>query len=123
MNELSTVLTSIEPADDLFQTRAFFSVIDTKLSVDQITTDRVIAILDSYLRDERFTLYEQNKMMELIVNYDDLSDKMYNTRLKEQLRDDIKEFFNNYRHFHLYDCQSWEKANANLIAKFEGSDK
>jgi hypothetical protein len=68
-------------------------------------------------------LYEQNKMMELIVNYDDLSDKMYNTRLKEQLRDDIKEFFNNYRHFHLYDCQSWEKANANLIAKFEGSDK
>jgi hypothetical protein len=122
VNELSTVLTSIDLADDIFQTRAFFGVVHTKLLIDRITTEHVIAIVDRYMRDERLTLFEQNKMMELIADYDSLSDITDKTRLKEKLRDDIKEFFDNYRHFGLHDHQSWEKIDAGLVAKFEGGN-
>ena len=122
VNVLSSVLTSIDLADDIFQTRAFFGVVNTKLMVDRITTEHVIGILERYMRDERLTLYEQNKMMELITDYDYLSDNMRKKRLKEKLHDDIKEFFDNYRHFGLHDHQSWEKIDAALVGKFEGND-
>jgi SMI1 / KNR4 family (SUKH-1) len=119
VNELITVLTSMDLSDDIFQVRAFFYAIDTKIMVDKITIDHVVAILNHYARDERFTSLERNKMMKIIAEYDLLSNRMFKKKVKERIREEIKEFFNNYRYFHLDDCQSWEKINTNLVTKFE----
>ena len=121
LNELITVIDSMNLTDDLLQVRAFFGVINTKLIIDKISTDHVISILDSFSHDERFTSYERNKMNSLIVDFDYLYDSMSpQKKLKQQLHDDIKDFFNNYRHFNLYYYQNLGKTNADLVKKFEG---
>jgi hypothetical protein len=122
LNELITVLDSIYLTEDILQVRAFFGVINLKLIVDQIGTDQIISILDNFSHDERFTPHERNKMMDLIVDSDYLYDTMRNAQLKQQLREHIKDFFNNYSNFNLYHLKNWEKTNADLVKKFESTN-
>jgi hypothetical protein len=120
LNQLISVLNSINLNEDIFHVRAFFGEIDIKLLIDQIETDHVISILDSFSHDERFTQYERNKMMSLIIDSDYLYEIEPKAKLQKQLREDIKEFFNNYSKFRRYDHPNWEKINADLVKKFEG---
>lgn len=121
LNELITVIDSMNLTDDLLQVRAFFGVVDTKLIIDKISTDQVISILDGFSHDERFTAYERQKMMDLIVEFDYLNGSIFSKkRSKQQLREDIKGFFHNYWNFYLYYHQNWEKTNADLVKKFGG---
>jgi hypothetical protein len=119
LNGLITVLSSINLTEEILQVRAFFGVVNLKLSVDQIETDHVISILDNFSHDERFTQYEKNKMMDLIVDSDYLYGIMPKAKLKQKLRENIKDFFKNYINFNLYHQPNWEKNNADLVKKFE----
>ena len=122
LNQLVSVLDSIDLNEDILHVRAFFGEIDTKLLIDQIETDHVISILDSFSHDERFTQYERNKMMSLIIDSDYLYGIKPKAKLKQQLSEDIKDFFKNYSKLQRYDHPNWEKINADLVKKFESTN-
>lgn len=119
LDELITAINSMSLTEDALQIRAFFWVIHLKLVTDQISTDQVISILSNFLHDEQLTVYERTKMMELIVDFDYLYDLKPNLQAKQQLREHVKNFFNNYSKFNLYDHKNWEKINSDLVNKFE----
>jgi hypothetical protein len=119
MNELITVLDSIYLESGALQIRVFFSTVYTKLLVDQITTGKAISIIESFLRDERLTSNEHAAMMDLIVEFDDLSDGMPNPKSQQQVREKVKDFFNNYSGFNLYYLKNWDQINSDLVNKFE----
>jgi SMI1 / KNR4 family (SUKH-1) len=119
LDELITVLTSINLTEDVMQVRAFFGQIDIKLSVDQITTDHAILILDNFSHDDRFTVYERNKMMGLIVEFDSLQFVKPMKQVKQQINENIKDFFHQFWNFNLYSIKSWRKINDDLVKKFE----
>lgn len=118
VNALIEVLDSVHLQDDIIQVRALFGVVYTKLSTNQINTEKAIAILNSFLRDEQFTFYEKDKMWELTEDWDYLYDVKYDEELKQQLCADIKHFFGYYTHFNLYHYFTWERTNNEIVKKF-----
>ena len=123
IDELIAVLGSLPPTDDILQVRAIFSEIYIKLLIDKIENDEVISILRNFSHDERFTAYERNKIMQLIVDLDNLNSKKPKAKLKQHFHDQLKDFFDNYRYFNMYYPQNWEKVNADLVTKFESMNK
>jgi len=114
VNELITILSSKYLTDDIVSVRAFFGETSLKLLIDDITLDHVIAILDDYSHDERFTAFERNKMFEFIVESDYLYDIKPDAKAKKQLYEEVKTFFENYRVFKLFDYQKWDTVNTQL---------
>lgn len=122
LNELITILHSIYITDEILQVRAFFSMVYTKLLADQITTDRAMSILADFSRDERFTAYERNAMMNLVIGYDDLNDAMPDKQAEQELHEQVKDFFSRYSNFNLGHIERWGKTNTDLVRKFEDMD-
>jgi hypothetical protein len=118
VNDLITVLESVHLDEDILQVRALFGTIDTMLLINTININKVISILNEYRRDERLTQYERDEITALIVASDYLDDCMPNQKLKTQLREDIKTFFNNYSSFGQYYLLNREQLNADLVKKF-----
>ena len=122
VNELITVLDSMHLNDEVLQVRAFFSTVYTKLLIDKITTSQAISILESFLQDERLTGYERAAMMDLTVESDYLYDSAPNSKPQQRLRENVKDFFNNYSGFNLYHLKDWDTINAGLVQKFENKE-
>lgn len=119
LKDLISVLDSANLDEDILQVRALFGTIDTLLLIDKIDTDKVISILNEYRLDERLTQYERDEATALIVDADYLDDIMPGAKLKKQLHEDIKNFFNNYSGMGQYQLQNREQMNADLVMKFE----
>ena len=121
VNELTTVLDSINLPENALQIRAFFGTISTKLLIDRITSDRAVSILKSFSRNELLTTRERDKMRDLIVESDYLDDAMLRSKRKQRLREKVKDFFEGYSHFNLYHLKNWDKINKELVKKFEST--
>lgn len=122
MNGLIEVLGSVQLADDIMQVRALFGLVNLKLSVGQISIDKALSILNSFACDERFTTFERDKIWGLTEDWDYLYDAAPNSELKQQLSEDIKDFFGHYIRFNLNHYKAWEKINNDLVEKSKNMD-
>jgi hypothetical protein len=118
-NELITILDSVNLQQNAIQIRAFLGEIYTRILIDQITSTQAISILDSFLHNELLTTVERDTIKALIVESGDLNNAILKSQRKQRLRENVKSFLENYRHFSLHHLKSWDRINRELVKKFE----
>jgi len=117
LNELVTLLDSLNLAHDILQIRLVLATASTALLIDKITPDRAIAILE-YLRWKgQFTDYERNEINYLLALWDDLQE-INEPQLEAQANERLKDFLNNYSRLSLYNYRVWRSINEHITEVF-----
>ncbi len=117
LNELVTLLDSLNITYDILQTRLVLATASTALLIDKISLDRAIAILE-YLRWKgHFIDYERNEIDYLIALWDDLQE-INGHQLQEQGNKRLKDFLNRYNGLSLYNYRLWPSINARITEMF-----
>ncbi|WP_426669399.1 SMI1/KNR4 family protein [Mucilaginibacter sp. McL0603] len=118
VNELLTVLNSIDVPEDILHLRVILGVVHTQLLINKITTDKARVILDKMVYRSEFTRYEKIEMYFLTDDFDCL-DRKLDDRTRQRLDQQVKHFLDNYAQFNLYNYKNWDSINADLIKTFE----
>jgi hypothetical protein len=121
LNDLLTVLNSINLTEDILQIRVTFGVVYVQFLIDKMTTDKALSILGKFVHRKEFTPYEINEIRYLIEEWEYLA-KRSNKRSQKKLNDHIKVFFDNYSRLHLYDYKNWNDINAKIIKDFSSKN-
>ena len=119
LNELIRILDSVNLQQNAIQIRVFLGEVHTRILIDQITTAQAMSILDSFLHNELLTTVEKDTIKALIVESGDLNNVILKSQRKQRLRENVKSFLENYRHFSLHHFKSWDRINRELVKKFE----
>jgi len=115
VNELLTVLNSIDVTEDILHLRVLFGVVYTQLLINKITTDKARVVLDKLVYRSEFTRYEKIEMYSLT----DYFDEELGEKVQRKLDQQVKDFFENYAQFNLYNYKNWYRINAVLVKRFE----
>jgi len=117
LNELVTLLDSIDLAHDMLQIRLVLATANLGLLINKITPEKAIAILE-YLRWKgEFKDNERNEMDCLLMLWDDI-EEANEPELQLQLNERLKDFLNNYSHLNLYNSRLWHSINASITEAF-----
>jgi len=117
LNELITLLDSLNFAHDILQIRLVLATVDTALLVDKIEPDRAIVILE-YLRWKgNFTDYERNEIDYLLAVWDDLQET-HQPQWRIEATKRLKVFLNNYSRLSLYNYRLWPSINERITEVF-----
>jgi len=118
VNELLTVLNSIDIPEDVLYPRVLLGVMRTQLSVDVITTDKVRTVLNKFIYQSRLTRYERGHIYSITDDYGYSGEKL-DERALQQFNQHVKDFLNNYSQFNLYNYKNWNNINNELVKRFE----
>ncbi len=118
LDDLVTLIDSIQLTDDVTQVRAFFATVHSKILINQISLDKVISILESFSHYEGLTKFEKAEMIYLIVEWDYLVDT-WPQKSQEELNRRIEKFLYNYNVFNYHDYRNWERVNEKIEAEFQ----
>jgi hypothetical protein len=121
LNDLLTVLNSINLTEDILQVRVIFGEVYVQFLIDKMTADKALLILGKFAHRKEFTPYEINEMRYLIEEWGYLV-KHSNKKSQKKLNDRIKVFFDNYNRFHLYDYKNWNEINTKIIEGFSSKN-
>ena len=117
LNDLVTLIDSLNLKGDLLQTRLIFATIYIALLVDEIEHGKAVSILEHF-RWQDLTDYESGKITYLIALWDDLQE-IADPQLQLQSNERLKDFLNNYRHLNLYNYRLWPSINARITEAFK----
>ena len=101
--------------EDILHLRVVFGVIHMQLLIDKITSEEALSILRKLIYQPGFTRHEKIEMYSLTDYFDEELDEKVQRKLDQQ----VKDFFENYAQFNLYNYKNWYRINAVLVKRFE----
>ncbi len=118
LNDLVTLIDTIQLTDNVMQVRAFFGMVHSEILIKQISLDKVISILEGFSHYEGLMKFEKAEMIYLIVEWDYLVDT-WPKKSQEELNRRVEKFLYTYSVFNFRDYRKWESINEKIEAEFQ----
>jgi len=122
VNELFTVLNSMDIPEDVLYLRVLLGVMQTQFSVELITADKARAVLNKFIYHPGLTRYERRHIYS-ITDDDNYPNEKPDEQTRREFNEHVKDFLDNYSQFNLYNYKNWNDINTELLKRFKVKQK